>query len=79
MNPGRDQGFQPYDRASLIDWGTRSIPPSVDSTPLSDIVLPPIRHMSGQQCFEQLSVVGHPQVQQLVGNNEILKSRLLVG
>lgn len=49
------------------------------SVSVFSVILLPIRHMNGQQSFEQFPVVGHTQMQQLVDNYKILKSKLMIG
>jgi hypothetical protein len=40
---------------------------------------PPIRHVNRHQGLEESSVVRHPQVKELVRDNEVLEPRFLVG
>ena len=43
------------------------------------IVPSPIRNMDAHQSLEDLPVVGDAQMQQFVGNHEVLETHLLIG
>ena len=73
----RSPGLPPPTPGS--SFNDRSLTETVDGSLFSGVVFSPIGHISSQQRPEQLPVVGDPQVQQLVGYNEVLKSGILVG
>lgn len=45
---------------------------------LQQLALPPVRHVRRHQGFEQATVVGHAQVEQLMCHHKILKPSILV-
>ena len=44
-----------------------------------DVALFPVRDVDGHQRLEQFAVVGNTQMQQFVGDDEVLESRFPVG